>query len=508
VRLLASQVADAVGGRVVGDDVEVDGASFDSRSLVPGQLFVPLVAERDGHDFVDAALAAGAAAYFTSEPPRAGTAIVVDDTAAALMALARWARERLVGVPVVGITGSVGKTSTKDLIAAGLGATRRVTANVRSFNNEQGLPVTILGAPDGVEALVLEMGMRGFGQITRLCDVGRPTIGVVTAVAAAHTELVGGIEGVAIAKRELVEALPAGGTAVLNADDHRVAAMADHTPAAVVTYGAAGEVRLADLRLDELARPTFRVESPWGAVDVRLAVSGAHMAANATAALAVAGVVEGRLDAAAAALEHAAVSGMRMEVSTTPSGAIVVNDAYNANPFSVRAALDALSGIDAHRRVAVLGVMAELDDPAAGHREVAAYATALGIELIATGTDLYGVAPVDDPVAALGRLGAGDAVLVKGSRVCRPRRGRRRAVERRRRPLTRAASSSRRRQRSASGSRGPRRGTPRGRAGRGRSTVRGTRRTRRHRAAPTAPRSGRRSVRRSGCRPARCHRTT
>lgn len=405
-----------VGGRLVGPDVEFDGASFDSRTLRAGELFVPLIAERDGHEFIDGAVGSGAAAYLTSQPARGGTAIEVDDTARALMDLARWARGRL-DVPVVGITGSVGKTSTKDLVAAALGATRRVTANVRSFNNEQGLPVTILGAPDGVEALVLEMGMRGFGQITELCAIGQPTIGIVTAVAAAHTELVGGIEGVAIAKRELVEALPASGTAVLNADDHRVAAMASHTPATVITYGAAGEVRLSAVTLDELARPSFRIDSPWGGADVRLVVSGAHMAANAAAALAVTGVVEGSIDAAVEALAGAAVSGARMEVARTASGAIVVNDAYNANPASMRAALDALAEIRADRRIAVLGVMAELDDPAAGHREVAAHARDLGIELIATGTDLYGVAPVDDPLAGLGPLGPGDAVLVKASRV-------------------------------------------------------------------------------------------
>ncbi|MCB0968216.1 MAG: UDP-N-acetylmuramoylalanyl-D-glutamyl-2, 6-diaminopimelate--D-alanyl-D-alanine ligase, partial [Ilumatobacter sp.] len=161
---MASQVAAAVGGTLHGPDVAVDGASFDSRSVAAGELFVPLVADRDGHEFVPSALERGATAYLTSRPPVGGTAIEVADTAAALMALAAWARAQL-DVPVVGVTGSVGKTSTKDFIAAALGATRTVTANVRSFNNEQGLPVTILGAPDGVEALVVEMGMRGFGEI-------------------------------------------------------------------------------------------------------------------------------------------------------------------------------------------------------------------------------------------------------------------------------------------------------------------------------------------------------
>jgi UDP-N-acetylmuramoyl-tripeptide--D-alanyl-D-alanine ligase len=414
--MLASQVAAAVGGTLAGPDATVDGASYDSRALRPGALFVPLVADRDGHDFIDAARAAGATAYLTSRAPQGGTAIVVGNTATALMELAAWARRQL-DVPVVGITGSVGKTSTKDLIAAALAATRRVTANERSFNNEQGLPVTILGAPDDVEVLVVEMGMRGFGEIALLCGVASPTIGVVTSVAGAHTERVGGIEGVARAKRELVEALPASGTAILNADDQRVAAMAEHSAAHVVTYGNSGEVRIGRVVLDELARPSFQVQSPWGSADVRLAVSGAHMAWNAGAALAVAGVIEGSIDRAAAALTSARVSAMRMDVSRSPSGAIVVNDAYNANPDSMRAALTALAGIRSRRRVAILGPMAELDDAIAGHRDVASIARELDIELIATGTELYGVAPVADPLLALGALGEGDAVLVKASRV-------------------------------------------------------------------------------------------
>jgi UDP-N-acetylmuramoyl-tripeptide--D-alanyl-D-alanine ligase len=414
--LLASQVAAAVDGSLAGPDTTVDGASFDSRQLHQGALFVPLVAERDGHDFIDAARAAGAGAYLTSRSPQGGTAIVVGNTATALMELAAWARRQL-DVPVVGVTGSVGKTSTKDLIAAALGATRRVTANERSFNNEQGLPVTILGAPDDVEVLVVEMGMRGLGEIALLCGVAAPTIGVVTSVGGAHTERVGGIEGVARAKRELVEALPPSGTAILNADDCRVAAMAQHCAAGVITYGTAGDVRTSELVLDALARPTFRVDSPWGQVEVRLTISGAHMVPNAAAALAVAGVVEGSITRAASALASARVSAMRMEVRRSASGAIVVNDAYNANPDSMRAALTTLAGIDSRRRVAILGPMAELDDAASGHREVAGVARELGIEVIATGTELYGTAPVDDPLQALGPIGDGDAVLVKASRV-------------------------------------------------------------------------------------------
>jgi UDP-N-acetylmuramoyl-tripeptide--D-alanyl-D-alanine ligase len=411
-------VAAATGGRHHGPDVVLDGASFDTRSLRPDQLFVPLVAERDGHDFIAAALAAGAPAYLTERAPEGATAIEVADTAAALMDLATWARGVL-DVPTVGITGSVGKTSTKDLVAAAVGTARRVTANERSYNNEQGLPVTILDAADDTEVLVAEMGMRGFGQIARLCEVARPTIGVVTAVGHSHTELVGGIEGVAIAKRELVEALPADGVAVLNGDDHRVLAMASAAPGRVVTYGrgAALDVVVEELVLDDLARPSFVVCTPWGSTRVRLAVSGTHMAVNAAAAIAVAGVLGVDPEQAATGLASASVSALRMEVKRTAGGAIVLDDSYNANPTSMVAALDALAAMSARRRVAVLGVMAELDDADAGHRTVAEHAAMLGIELVAVGTDRYGVAPVADPVAVLGQLAEGDAVLVKASRV-------------------------------------------------------------------------------------------
>ena len=418
MRILASAAAAGIGGRLIGPDVEFDGASFDTRSLQPGQLFVPIVAERDGHEFIGAAREAGAVVHLTSQADpyrRDGTAIEVADTARALMTLAGWARQQSAAT-VVGVTGSVGKTSTKDLIAAACSAERSTTANERSFNNEQGLPITVLNAPDATEVLVLEMGMRGFGQISSLCEVARPDIGVVTAVGYSHTEMVGSIEGVTKAKQELIEALPAAGTAVLNADDERVAGMARHTGASVLTYGFDGEVRISDLVLDDLARPRFQVDTPWGSGQVELAVSGAHMASNAAAAIAVAGSVGVSIDGAIAALAGATMSAMRMEVSAAPSGAIVINDAYNANPTSMAAALHALAVMRAERRIAILGLMGELDDEVEGHREVARIAETLGIQVVATGTDLYGVRPTDDPVHLIGGLSSGDVVLVKASR--------------------------------------------------------------------------------------------
>ena len=423
MRFRAHSVADATGGRLVGPDVEIEGVSFDSRSVQPGQLFVPLIAERDGHDFIAGALARGAAAYLTSLPAESlgvtdGTAIEVADTLRALMALAAAQRLTFNG-PVIGVTGSVGKTSTKDLAWAALAASRSTWANERSFNNEQGLPTTVLNMPGGTEVLMLEMGMRGLGEIAELCEVARPTIGVVTRVAEAHSDRVGGIDGVARAKVELIEALPDDGIAILNADDARVRAMSAACAGSVHLFGEAADadVRVSKLYLDELARASFHLDTPWGSCDVRLGISGRHMANNAAAALACVGAVGGDLSAGAAALGDVGLTAMRMDVQRTDSGAIILNDSYNANPTSMRAALDALADLTANRRVAVLGLMAEITDSEAEHRAIAAYAAERDITLLAYGTDLYGITPTDDPVAVLGSLASGDAVLVKASRV-------------------------------------------------------------------------------------------
>lgn len=419
MRFRASEVAAAVGGQLHGPDLEIDGVSFDSRSVQPGQLFVPIVADRDGHEFIDGALDRGAAAFLTSQPfAGRGTAIVVPDTLRALMALAAARRSTFDG-PVIGITGSVGKTSTKDLAWAALAASKRTWANERSFNNEQGLPTTLLNTPELTDVLVLEMGMRGFGEIAELCAIARPTIGVVTRVAEAHSDRVGGIEGVARAKAELIEALPANGLALLNVDDARVRAMAGVAPCPVLFYGEGdgADVRITDLRIDEIARPSFRLHTPWGSSLVHLGVSGRHMAHNAAAALACVGAVGADLHEGAAALADIGLTAMRMEVQRTPAGATVLNDSYNANPTSMRAALDALADLPATRRVAVIGLMAEISDTEAEHRAIVEYAYGRGIEVLVVGTDLYGIQPVADPVAALGLLAGGDAVLVKASRV-------------------------------------------------------------------------------------------
>ncbi|MBA2283537.1 MAG: UDP-N-acetylmuramoyl-tripeptide--D-alanyl-D-alanine ligase, partial [Acidimicrobiia bacterium] len=294
MRFRLDDIATATGGALHGADVDVAGITIDSRSVQGGELFVPILADRDGHDFLPGAVAAGAAAVLTQQAVTIDLgvpAVAVADTGAALLDIGRLARGRL-GALVVGVTGSVGKTSVKDLAAAALAARYRTTASERSFNNELGVPLTLAGAPDGTEAAVVEMGARGRGHVALLCDVARPTVGVVTAVAEAHTELFGSIEEVAVAKGELVESLPSAGTAVLNHDDPRVRAMATRTTARVLAYSATGDtaagIVATDVRLDDELRPSFVLRSPSGSVDVRLAVRGEHQVGNALAAAAAA----------------------------------------------------------------------------------------------------------------------------------------------------------------------------------------------------------------------------
>jgi UDP-N-acetylmuramoyl-tripeptide--D-alanyl-D-alanine ligase len=426
-------VAAATAGQPLDGDSGAAGFSAvatDSRALPAGALFVPVRAERDGHEFIAAAMAAGAGGYlieaghpFAARRP-AGPAVEVADTGLALLDIGRAARARLTG-PVVGITGSVGKTSTKDLAVAALGPRWKVAASEKSFNNELGVPLTLANAPADTEVAVIEMGARGPGHIALLCDIAAPTIGVVTAVAAVHTELFGSIDAVAAGKGELVESLPDSGTAVLNADDDRVAAMAARTHAAVLRYSVQAR-RGADVVAEHVVvgpdlRARFRLSSPWGSAEVILAVRGAHQAGNAVAAAAVALRCGVGLDDVAAALGRAALSPWRMDLRRAPSGALVLNDAYNANPASVAAALRSLAALPAQRRVAVLGEMAELgEDAPAAHAEVVGLAAQLGIDVLAVGTPAYGgavVAGAGEAVDALGVLGEGDAVLVKGSRV-------------------------------------------------------------------------------------------
>jgi UDP-N-acetylmuramoyl-tripeptide--D-alanyl-D-alanine ligase len=430
MRLDTDEIAAATGGQRLGAVVGIDGASIDSRSDVGGRLFVPIVAERDGHVFIDAALDAGATAYLTARADTTGRpAVQVDDTLRALGDLGRLARTRLAD-RVVGVTGSVGKTSTKDLLAAVLTTTYRTCANEASFNNEMGVPLTLLSAAEDTEAVVTEMGARGIGHIAMLCALARPTVGVVTAIAGAHLEMFGSVAEVAVAKGELVEALPASGTAVLNADFDLVAGLATRTEASVLRYGidrADVDVHAEGLALGDDLRPRFTLRSPWGSAPVHLSAHGAHQASNALGAAAAGLAVGVELEAVVDALGRAALSPMRMDVRRRADGLVVIDDTYNANPTSMAAALRALAAVDAKRRIAVLGEMAELGATSADeHRAIADLAGSLGIAVIAVGTTQYGpgthvVGGTGEVVILLGGagvgLGDGDAVLVKGSRV-------------------------------------------------------------------------------------------
>jgi UDP-N-acetylmuramoyl-tripeptide--D-alanyl-D-alanine ligase len=423
VRCSASELTAHLGGQLVGPDVSIDGAGIDSRTIRPGQLYVPIVAERDGHGYIPAALEAGAPAYLTAQQPVGGTAIRVGDTAAALLGLGAFARGRVGGA--IGVTGSVGKTTTKDLLADCLASTFCIGANELSFNNELGLPLTLLNAPDAAQWVVLEMGARGAGQIDQLAAIARPDVGIVTRVAMAHVEYFGDLDGVARAKGELVAALPASGLAVLNFDDPRVRAMGLLSACPVLGYSVGGdaEVRADDVTLDRDLRARFRLSSPWGKTEVRLAVHGVQQVSNALAAATVALWCGVPIETMAAALSVSEGSPLRMKIHHRLGHPVLVVDCYNSNPASAEAAVCSLAALPGERKLAVLGLMAELGVQSEGeHRRIALMAEELGIEVVGYETGLYGgarVTGVGEAVALLRSMGPADAALVKGSRVAR-----------------------------------------------------------------------------------------
>ncbi|MCZ2824829.1 MULTISPECIES: UDP-N-acetylmuramoyl-tripeptide--D-alanyl-D-alanine ligase [unclassified Modestobacter] len=401
IALTLAEVAAAVDGDLVGDgSATVTGAVLvDSRAVAPGDLFVALPGERvDGADFLPAAAAAGAAGALTARADPALPCVVVADPVAALGRLAAAVHGRLVaaGLVTVGVTGSSGKTSTKDLLGQVLAAAGPTVSPQGSFNNDIGLPLTVLSADADTRFLVLEMGSRGPGHIARLCGIARPAIGVVLNVGSAHLGEFGSAEVIATSKGELVAALPASGTAVLNADDARVAGMAPRTQAAVLTTGLAehADVRATDVELDDAARARFTLRARGEQHPVALQVVGVHQVANALSA-AGAALAAGMAPAAVAQALSAAAprSRWRMEVTTRADGVTVVNDAYNANPESMRAALAALRRLRGRRRIAVLGAMGELGPTAgAAHEELGRDAVRAGVDLVVSvGPDAAGV---------------------------------------------------------------------------------------------------------------------
>jgi UDP-N-acetylmuramoyl-tripeptide--D-alanyl-D-alanine ligase len=446
IAMTLPEIAAVVGGTVHDDTgVTVTGAAFhDSRHPEAGGLFVAIAGERvDGHEYAAQAIEAGAAAVLAQHPV-GQPAVVVADPYAALASLARHVVGRLPDLRIVSLTGSQGKTSTKDLLAQVLATAGATVATAGSFNNELGMPMTVLRADPGTRFLVLEKGARGVGHIRELCGVARPFVGLVLNVGKAHVGEFGSQEAIAEAKGELVEELPADGTAVLNADDPLVAAMATRTRATVRTFGesAGADVRVADLVLDGSGCPEFDLVTAGGTAHVHLTLLGEHQAGNAAAAAAVALSLGMSLDDVAAALSAATnASRWRMEQHERADGVLVVNDAYNANPDSMRAALKALAAIargrgPGTRSVAVLGEMRELGESSREeHDAVGRLAVRLDISQLVVvgeparpihlgaclegswGEESVFVTDNDEAVAWLREhLRPGDVVLVKASR--------------------------------------------------------------------------------------------
>jgi len=418
IPLSLAEVAAITGGELAGipaadaADVVIDGPVVtDSREAGPGSLYIARIGESmDGHAFVPAAAAAGAVAALVTRPVEGFACVVVDDDQRAFVALARHLVDISPDLTVIGITGSSGKTSTKDLVADVLRGEGETVAPVGSLNSEVGVPLTVCRITPSTRFLVVEMGARGIGHIRYLTQIVPPRIGAVLNVGVAHVGEFGSREAIATAKAELVEALPAGGVAVLNADDVAVRAMAERTDADVVLVGEAEDatVRAVDVDLDDEGRARFRLVTPVGAADVRLGLVGRHHVGNALSVAAVAlacGV--GLADVAARLSAARPTSRWRMEVTRRPDGVVVVNDAYNANPDSMRAALHAVRAMRVTaRRWAVLGSMLELGEEAeADHADIGREAVRSGID------ELVVVGEVAAPMVAgaLAETRAGDA---------------------------------------------------------------------------------------------------
>jgi UDP-N-acetylmuramoyl-tripeptide--D-alanyl-D-alanine ligase len=416
----AEQVADAAGARLVEPGTRTSGptrAVIDSRHAGPGDLFVGLPGERvDGGRFAEDVLGAGAWGVLVGEgwagadTQDGGAILVATDPLAALQRLATaWRRE--LGAKVIGVTGSTGKTSTKDLLAAMVDQQRRVVATPLNLNTEIGLPLTVLSAPAGTEVLVLELAMRGAGQIAELAAIAEPDVGVIVNVGPVHLELLGSVEAIAATKAELLVGLAPGGTAVVPAGEPLLEPhLGLREDVSTVTFGPGGDVDALPEALE------LRVGG-------RLS---AHMRVNALAALAAARAVgvepTGPLEVA--------LSELRGDRITFPDGSVVVNDCYNANPMSMRAALDDLAASASGRRVAVLGDMRELGpEERRFHEEIGAHARAAGVDLLVTvgplaaamgpafGGTTHAVGTAAEAAALLPSLmRAGDTVLVKASR--------------------------------------------------------------------------------------------
>ena len=446
MNLTIADIAAATGGSIIKGEPtrEITGVSTDTRSLRVGDSFFALVGERhDGHSFVPDAVGRGAGALIVSRSVtgRTGTAAVVKvpDTLRALGDLAAACRRKF-DVGVVAVTGSVGKTTTKEMTAAVLGAKGETLKNAGNFNNEIGLPLTVLDLTAEHRFAVLEMAMRGPGEIDRLAEIAQPDVGVITNIGISHIERLGSVEAIARAKGELLGRLRTSGTAVLDADGEWWDFLRGLAPCRVVGFGFSerAQVRGSDLTLDEVGCPTFKVtaEGISEPVRFRLAAPGEHNAANALAAIAAGLCLGVRPEQAAESLRACALPEMRMNVSISRAGVTVIDDTYNASPASMAAALRLMRTLRGNRKIAVLGDMLELgDQTSTAHFEVGELAVQSGAQLLlAVGERAAGMAEgarsaglADQAIAGLRQsdqvaemlkpmLRPGDVVLVKGSR--------------------------------------------------------------------------------------------
>ena len=439
-----TELAEVTGGRIAGlGESEAGGLTItgavvtDSREAEPGSLYVARIGEHaDGHGFIAGAAQRGAVAALVTQDTGPLPRVVVADEQAAFVALARHLVDARPQLNVVGITGSSGKTSTKDLLGQVLARDGETVAPVGSYNSEVGVPLTVCRITDSTRHLVVEMGARGIGHVRYLTEIAPPRIGIVLNVGSAHVGEFGSQAAIAEAKSELVQALPSDGVAILNADDPLVRAMAGRTTARVLLVGEAqdAEVRATGVTLGADGRARFRCSGPFGTAEVHLAVAGRHQVGNALAVIAAAHESGMAIETIGAALRDAGpVSRYRMEIATRADGVTIVNDAYNANPESMTAALDAVAAMAGGRRaVAVLGPMLELGAEAeAAHRAVGSAAAVHGVHtVIVVGDQARGIgegasgggshveyAPDVESAYAMtvDIVEAGDIVLVKSS---------------------------------------------------------------------------------------------
>lgn len=453
LRISADGVVHVTGGEILTGDGETMGIDLvvDSRLVAPGSIFVALPGERvDGHDFIVDALRAGARVVLVTRQrhelvpqviaahERSACIVRVNDAVRAVQDLAAYHRGRL-HATVVGVTGSTGKTTTKDFIRSVLSTQLRVISTEGNRNNELGVPLTVLRAGSDTDALVIEMGMRGIGQIARLAEISAPDIGLVTNVGTSHMELLGTQDAIAEAKGELVRAVKERGAVFLNGDDAYSDVLAVTTAAPVTRYGLSEKcsVRAVDIVLDDESRASFRLITPQGDAAVALPVPGRHNVYNALAAAAIGLRLAVPLERVAEGLASAEMTGMRMETFSSARGVAVINDAYNANPTSMRAAIETLGAMRVSgRKVAVLGDMGELGSLSElAHFKMGEQVPHAGIDVlitvgalarrIADGARVEGMSDdalrpcetVEEAIQVLeDLLESGDAVLVKASR--------------------------------------------------------------------------------------------